>query len=124
MDAEAQAVASRHYPHRPPALLAHLYRAGQRFPPMLLPRRSGDAGWDAIMAIHPNCAGRVMDEYDGGYCEWTCKRCPVILWTENTDAAMRYMHRVATLHHVTDLTCCDESLAGGVRRPWPDTLAG
>jgi hypothetical protein len=118
VDAEAQALYERCFPHVPTALLAHLYRAGEAFPPNTAPRAEGsfqhvlDAGeW----------TGQLTE--GGQFIRFDCPACSSLMFQPNTDRGIAHALKVARAHKPD---CCAERAARfaetGTAAVWPDSL--
>jgi hypothetical protein len=118
LDAEAQALAERCAPHVPPALLAHLYRAGQPFPAHSVPLAR--SGFQHVLDLW-GWTGELLN--GGMYIRFDGCACHTILFEPNTDRGIAHAYRVAFAHKPD---CCAERAARytvtGVPAPWPDSL--
>ena len=124
MDAAARELLDACAPHVPTALLAHLYRLGEPFPPQTEPR-SG-VPLDAVFAIRAELGlpQYTADYVNGGdYIRFQCTGCQTLVFQPGTDRGIRFEARMAR-DHLRD--CCDERRAEyertGVVTCWPDRL--
>lgn len=118
MDAAARRLLEACRPHVPPALLAHLYRTGQRFPPNEAPLAGcgfghvlDESGW----------GGRLLE--GGAYIRFDCPDCHSVMFEPNTLRGIRHALRVARRHKPG---CCAERAARfaetGIPAVWPDRI--
>lgn len=117
MDADAQALADFCYPHVPPALLAHLYRAGEQFP--VNPEPLTTRGFKHV--LRHGLTGELV--CDGQYIRFDCPDCRSLMFQPNTDRGINHALRVARSHKPD---CCAQRAARyaetGIPAAWPDSL--
>ena len=118
MDQAARQLLEACRPHVPAALLAHLHRTGQPFPPNEAELAEGGyqhvleaGGWTGYLV------GR------GYYIRFDCPDCHSLMFQPNTARGIRHALRVARGHKPD---CCAERAARyartGVPAAWPDRL--
>lgn len=118
MDQAARELMEACRPHVPTALLAHLYRTGQPFPPNTAPLAAGGFG-------HVLEAGGLTGELiqAGQYIRFGCGACHSVMFQPNTHRGISHALRVARAHRPR---CCAERAARyaetGVPPVWPDRL--
>lgn len=118
MDDAARELAQACHPHVPPALLAHLYRAGQPFPPATGPRAEG--GFAHVLDV-ASWTGVLIQA--GQYIRFDCPACSSLMFQPNTARGVIHALRVARAHKPD---CCAGRAARyaetGVPAVWPDEL--
>jgi hypothetical protein len=118
MDHAARQLAQACHPHVPPALLAHLYRAGLPFPPVTGPLAEG--GFAHVLEV-ASWTGELVQA--GQYIRFGCPACSSLMFEPNTARGIMHAQRVARTHKPD---CCGQRAARfaetGVPAVWPDRL--
>lgn len=119
MDAAARQLLEACRPHVPAALLAHLYRTGQPFPPNEAPLAA--CGFGHVLERSGGWTGRLIE--GGAYIRFDCPDCSSVMFQPATLRGIRHALRVALTHKPG---CCAERAARyaetGIPAAWPDRL--